>query len=287
MSEAKVKPEETSPDSDSAKQAEDGTGFSFLDQPVAAECPLSTKPGVNDVLRNSQDHHSEDSEDKELMPDVHNSTSERVDALTEDCGIAQPNEVRDPVAEKLIKIPKRTTTKQLALTASEKKKKRKAFRPGQGVSKEEVREEDPSSTGQESGGAVAVELEPVTKQQEPAVAEITGVMEKKQELVDEDKAIIGDEHVLPVTLPPGHSSGHIASLENDCSISDGELSPSGKEELAGEKNTLIEGTMHGDSASDDTTWQGSSLGNYNVQFTHEESLAGLLQSYGSGLSKLR
>lgn len=314
---------------DAVKQSEDGTVFSFLDQPVAAEFPLTGKPSIPEHLTHVQEKYT-------TGPASPDSTSGILDTLSS-------IELRDPVAGKVTKTPQK-----MAVT-SEKKKKRKAIRPGQGANKEHLepavtkevepaatvtKEWEPTVTKEwEPAVTVAKEQEPAvieqgpTKEQEPAVAreqEPTNVVTKDQKPAKERElaakadsgvnvlsAMISMRHPSPTpsleqettsarefppsVLPP--ASGHSVSptFPNENLPSSNSL----KEESTGKSKTLPERTcervpldtelMEGVplSAGVEGDDQTSTSGNYIVQFTHEESLAGLLQSYASGLSKVR
>lgn len=263
---------------DSVKQSEDGTVFSFLGQPV--DIPVGAESDVPVDLTSAQEKGSTPSL---AVPD---STSEILDT-------------NDP-AGKVTKTPQKIAVKQLTTGTSEKKKKRKAIRPGQGMNKEQ----EPvvavaEAKGWEPAIAVTKEQEPaVTIEQESAVTvtkEQVTVTKEQEPVFTTTKEQPADTATKEQVLESGHSISPIFSNKNLSSSSILKEESTGKTKTESERTServpcdtelMTEEPPCADCASAELSPMQTS-GNYTVQFTHEENLAGLLQSYASGVSKIR
>ena len=187
-----------------------------------------------------------------------------------------------PVCEQFKDASTPQKTPRTSVGTGEKKKKKKAIRPGQHVTKEPFSADmaannrrDTSTTICEEHCSPAPETIP-TLDKEPALSKVAEDMVSSKEVKEKvisseqmEKQVVCsntiEEHIL-------HSNGETLVVAIAAATDQNkEISPVDVE-LSQLKEVLEKEVKSA---------------NYTIQFTHEESLEGLLQSYTSGLSKLR
>lgn len=249
---------------DSQEKADDkpGDGFSFLDQPVAATVGIeAVQPALEQIKSSAFQESLESSSQSKLK------TSQKV-------------------------VVNRSTA-----ATNEKKKKRKAIRPGQGVIKEEL------STVSSS---FAITTQPIESEVN-AVTEPTRVTEIT-ELPTVTSQLTATAELPTVTAQPTESNEESiaeTSKANELEASGGETTATDAIEMPANNDyetTEADGPLPRADVSTSELYSPEArelssaeiapveleeTPNYDVQFDHEESLAGLLQSYASGLSQMK
>ena len=268
-----------SPDLEEEEEEKSTPGFSFLDSPV------STTIGPEDVSVNSKP-----------------SSQGQALSYNQDTGNS-PQSVSSPVHTPAIGIPtnnqlvqssnpKQVSEKIVKRSTGEKKKKRKAIRPGQGVSKEQVHIPSAESVPKwSSTSPISVHVNDDTSPSEDTPpSHVNDDLPPSHVNDDTSPSYVNDDtapsHVNGDTppshanddTPPSHVHNNIPSDSVDLvppMDEKVEQEPSSTADCASIKSEEVEISMK------------SGPGNYTIQCSHEETLAGLLQSYASGLSRLR
>lgn len=215
-----------------------GGGFSFLDKPIIL--------APRDL--DGQEDHSEclDSQFSLQAKDNH-------DSLELCVSLAKP--VEQSSNQTVIKPSQQTNVgNRLTPATSDKKKKRKAIRPGRNAELPILSSTHDTSTSINSTSTDTNEASVPSVVFEPS-------------LIEDDVSPTSTAHLRLELSPTLEETDDVSLHEEPCDEGDSPV-------------------VH---ASDDGINEvlNTDSGKYIVQFSHEESLAGLLQSYASGLTKLK
>lgn len=269
---------ETSEESPTQGAGDDAGGFSFLAQPPATDVVI----GEEDIVQK----HSPPVEQSEPSHSLSNQ-SEVVSGSTETSSCDQQSDVHSNTKSDT----KKRVGQRLPFASGDKKKKRKAIRPGQGVVIEDTQLppkvpansdhsasiiEETNHKDREFGGAVSIEEDSVvTKtchpESLPAVEDTVAPTSIIQATEDSDSGLLSEEqNPAPSNLKDADDGPSASSLVG--------------ERVDNSEHTSIDDTGK---TGKDLLLQKESSPNYMVEFTHEETLAGLLQSYSNGLLRFR
>ena len=271
-------------------------GFSFLNQPPSVDLPVTCVP---------QDHVEQDDTSSLSQPD-HNMVS--LDQVHQS---ELPN-LSISVAPK--SKDEKTRTQQVAAgkhapVPGGKKRKRKAIRPGLNANKEG----DATISGVVDKGITdninEAGLEGDDSKQEDTVSSLalpislsnpSTPTSSLNELLTpasslDESLTLGtsrDESPTPVSANDEPSTPPLCDNETSILTASLEQLTPADEATRDSCQMVVDVQRKVDYVQSETLGQGnriveSSLGDYTIQFSHEETLAGLLQSYASGLSRLR
>lgn len=251
---------EESPLVDSVQQSKSDDipdSFSFLDQPVAdpKECAV-TKGSISIISYN-------ESTKSPSLPVESDATS----------------------AKEATKTSQRSVGNRLTPGTGEKKKKKKAIRPGQNVSKED-----------DADAHIPLDN---TKYEQVALTEADKSLELPSVTLQVDVSRPTDTNLMPhpINSPSEKLTPSVtpAAIESEDVEQKSVVVPL-ETKSSHEEERVAECAGAGDAIKTVDESEGTPLPkeiiitspvNYAIQFSHEESLAGLLQSYASGLLKLR